>query len=265
MSGTVGEPAPDPAPRADSRRRRAVLAGAGAAAAVAAVALGLALGGDPEPGAEPAPTPSASPERSAGTPASGATGPGPDAVEPGAGEPGAGEAPPPEQPQPEPGTPDGEVDPQPAPPPDGAAGLPPLGTTPPEVVTLDAPAPVAGSAQARVLSVEGITAEASGIGEIGGPAMLVTLEVDNPGAAPVALGSFSVSAYLGDAAVPASPVSSDERHAPLTGELAPGATARGAYVFSLRGDPGGVVSVSVLSGTDGPQVVFQGPRPGSLG
>lgn len=266
MSGARAAARPGPvAPR----RRRAVLAGVGVGAAAIVVTLVVVLGGGGEPGPEAGPGPSASVEPSPQTSPSGAAEPEPGTADPAVPVPAETEPGPelgPELgPETDPEVPDANPEPQPSLGPDGGAALPPLGTAPPEVVTLDAPAPVAGGAQARVVSVEEITAEASGIGEIGGPAMLVTLEVLNSGTDPVALGAFSVSAYLGDDAVPASPVTSDERHVPLTGQLAGAATARGSYVFSLRGDPGGLVSISVLSATDSPQVVFQGQRPGSVG
>lgn len=197
------------------------------AAAVAVVVVVVAIlllggrvggeGGDRLPGAGASPQASARPTPSAST------------SDP-ADEPGSEPA---ESPAPT-AAPDGSGAAPSAPPAEGVITLPPLTDTPPEVVALDAEAALGSSATARVLGVEEVTASGTGIGEIAGPALLVTLEVTNTGGEDLDLASFNVSAYLGSDAVPASPVTTDDRESPLAGVLSPGESARGRTSSGCR-------------------------------
>ncbi|NTW38905.1 MAG: hypothetical protein HGA44_03305, partial [Cellulomonadaceae bacterium] len=61
----------------------------------------------------------------------------------------------------------------------GAATLPPLGDTPPQVVPLDGTGESAGAVTATVVGIEMVESTASGIGEVAGPAIRVRLGVTN--------------------------------------------------------------------------------------
>lgn len=225
-------------------RRRAVIGAAVAIAVVLVVVLALLL---QQRGVDDAAAPSSSSSPSATdgpTPAPSATAPGAGPTEPA---PATGASPAPDGP-------DVPLTVEPVP----EITVPPLTSAPPRTVPLDAPADVAPSVAARVVAVESVEASGTGIGEVGGPALLVTLELGNASAEPLDLGGVTVNGYLGPEAVPASPVTSDERSAPFSGALAPGASTRGRYVFSLGGDDTRVLSVAVLAALDGEVVVFQG-------
>jgi hypothetical protein len=129
-------------------------------------------------------------------------------------------------------------------PPPGATGAPVVGTStlPPVPVGEDAPfgdTPVVVTAQ----QVEPVQIEARGPGEVAGPGVRVTVRAENRGADPVDLAGLVVNATYGDA-VPASQSSTDPA-APLTGALAPGASAEGVYVFQVPDGAGGPVVIEV--------------------
>jgi len=92
-------------------------------------------------------------------------------------------------------------------------------------------APLAQNLFATVTKIEPVTLEAHGVGETAGPGIVVTLQLRNATAAPVDLAGIAINAHYG-AAIPAPPNDGPPAQ-PLTGSLAPGATATGRYSFRV--------------------------------
>jgi hypothetical protein len=111
--------------------------------------------------------------------------------------------------------------------------------------------------QASVVEVTRIQGTGTGPGNISGPALRVTVRLDNGTSAPMALGGVAVELTYGPDAVPASPLD-DPASAPFTGLVDAGRSATGVYVFTV---PAGRqdVAVSVEYQAGAPFVVFRGP------
>lgn len=102
-----------------------------------------------------------------------------------------------------------------------------------------------------------LTAETPG--EVTGPAVIVEVQVTNDSEAPQTISSATVSlaAEDGEMGIPTSADPND----PLHGEVAPGATAEGVYVFMLDPADGRSVTVSVNYSAGDPVAVFTGATP----
>lgn len=186
---------------------------------VAALGLGAASGCSPD---APAPTPVASSSSTAGT-----------ALPPPATTP---------VPPPEPGSVDSTV-----------SGRP---LTRRDPVGLDRTGQAADGVQVTLASVKAIEAKAQGPGEVSGPAVALTVVVDNTTAEPVDLAGLTVT-LTDSAKAPGSAMSGPPAAAPPA-SVAPGETASGVFVFTVpkkRRDPV-VVEVSVSATM--PLVVFRG-------
>jgi hypothetical protein len=208
-------------------RRRRILAAAAAAlvvAALLAVTLG-AGGGDEEPAVSGRPGTTASGEVPR-TAAPAATG-GPSAS-----------VPPPAAPATHTGDP---------------AELPPSLAA----VALDETAAVGDGVTGALESLEAVEGTATGPGNIAGPAMRVTVRLDNGTAEPVSLDGAVVTMAHGPEQAPASPLD-DPSAAPFTGVLDPGGSAVGVYVFAMAEDARQAVTVSVGYRPGAPYLVFTG-------
>ena len=97
--------------------------------------------------------------------------------------------------------------------------------------------------------VERVEAQASGPGEVSGPALALTVAVTNGGTGALTLDDVVVNLYGQDGA-PGSLFSAEPRTRPLAGELAPGARATGTYVLSVPPADDGRLIVSVSVATD---------------
>lgn len=104
-------------------------------------------------------------------------------------------------------------------------------------------APLAPNLFATVTKIEPVTLEAHGIGETSGPGVVVTLQLRNATAAPVDLTGLAINAHSG-AAVPAPPNGGPPAQ-PLTGSLAPGATATGKYAFRVPSSQVDTVKIDI--------------------
>lgn len=124
---------------------------------------------------------------------------------------------------------------------------------------LDATADAGGGIEVRLSRIEAVEAEATLPGEVGGPAVAVTVEVANGSDDAVELGSVTVDLVTGDGAS-APPVLDPDRE-PLAGDLDAGDTRSGTYVFTLAPDQRGDVSVRVRPSADTPTLVFTGAVP----
>lgn len=81
-----------------------------------------------------------------------------------------------------------------------------------------------------------------GPGEIAGPGVAVRISIENGSDSPVNLSGVAVNASVGD--VPASPSDSDPA-APFVGELMPGKSSAGVYVFRMPEGATGQLTVQV--------------------
>ncbi|MGY1718127.1 MULTISPECIES: hypothetical protein [unclassified Blastococcus] len=221
-----GLPPPPPAPRAAAVRRW--LLPAVAVLLVAALGLVLLLTGEDDrtnsAGADPAAPSSVQPAEATGS------------AEPTV---------PPPPPTPEPTGPTEDVD---APPP----SLP--------EVPLDAPAPVGNGIVATLPSLEAIEGTAVGPGNIAGPALRVTVRIENGTSAAVSLSGVAVNLYYGPDRAPASPLD-DPSQRPFTGMVAAGASADGVYVFTVPADARDSVTVEVGYQAGAPLLLFTGAAP----
>jgi hypothetical protein len=126
-------------------------------------------------------------------------------------------------------------------------------------VPMDASSDLGGQITARLADVKAIDAQAKVPGEISGPAVAITVEIDN--ASPNAVGLDSVSVDVqGAGGVPTSPITTDPA-SPLSGVLMPGDKKSGVYVFSVPADSRSDVSVTVLYSADAPVALFTGNVP----
>ncbi|WP_111767664.1 hypothetical protein [Nakamurella deserti] len=128
-------------------------------------------------------------------------------------------------------------------------------TTNPPVAVTDT-ADYGNGVTASLTKTEKLTTTAELPGEIAGPGVALTVRLVNDSDAPIDLGVVVVD--LQDAAgTPAIPMTTSPA-APMTGSLAPGASADGTYVFTLPSTYTGPATVSVSYTVDAPVVVFTG-------
>ena len=152
--------------------------------------------------------------------------------------------------------------PSPSEAPSEAPGPTPLGTVSPSVrrtlppARPSVPVTVAPSARAVLVGSREVTVEARGPGEIGGPAIAVTLAVTNPSARRLSLRAVAVTAEIDgqEAEVATAPPA-----APLGGVLAPGATVRAVYVFVVPRQVRGSLELTVSLAPEVPVARFTVP------
>lgn len=123
-------------------------------------------------------------------------------------------------------------------------------------VPLDGSATVPDVVSGRLVAVEAVQATGSGVGNVSGPALRVTVELTGAGR-PLPLDGSYVEVLTGPELTPASPVD-DPSTAPLQGELPPGGTATGVYVFGVDEGARDDVTVRVQPAPGEPFLVFRG-------
>lgn len=144
------------------------------------------------------------------------------------------------------------ISPAPTGPTEDATELPP-GQAP---VPLDAPADV-GGVTVSLAAVESIEGRASGPGDVAGPAVRVTVRLENGTPDPLDLLGVSVQLTYGADAVPGSPLG-DPSVAMFAGVLEPGGTSEGVYVFAVPPDGQDAVTVTVGHQPGAPFAIFTG-------
>lgn len=145
----------------------------------------------------------------------------------------------------------------PAPVAGGQGAVVPVVTVAPQAATpLGAPATDAGGLRFAIASIDAVQGEASAPGEIGGPALQVTLRATNTSTSPVDLSLTVVDLRHGADQVPAAPFTVGTT--PLGGTLAPGASATGVYVFAVPDQRRDQVTIYVNARPELPSVVFEG-------
>ena len=141
-----------------------------------------------------------------------------------------------------------------------------LDTVPVETVVTAPPVAIDEVADAgtgitfRLELLEAVDGEANGPGEIAGPAVRVTVVATNDSPSPVLLEGVVVDLTYGSQNTSAAPLSGPGA-VRFTGEVAPGASATGVYVFDVPVDQRGAVSVLVSYAASVSPVVFQGEAP----
>ncbi|MCZ2836432.1 hypothetical protein [Modestobacter sp. VKM Ac-2985] len=123
-------------------------------------------------------------------------------------------------------------------------------------VALDEPVAV-DAVTMSVVSLEAIDGQASGPGNVSGPAVRVTVRITNDGSAPLVLDGAVVTVVHGADATPAAPLD-DPSALRFTGSLAAGESAAGVYVFSVPAEQRGDVRVQVAHQPGAPVAVFTG-------
>lgn len=108
----------------------------------------------------------------------------------------------------------------------------------------------------ELASISAVEAEAKAPGEISGPALRVTVEAANDAGEAVSLDGVVVFLSYGDERTPASQFGSSSD--PLVGDLAPGGSRTGTYVFSVPPDQRDDVRVEVSYTGSAPTVAFTG-------
>lgn len=127
-------------------------------------------------------------------------------------------------------------------------------------VPLASPAPFGTGVVARLAGLEAVQGVAQGPGEVSGPALRVVVEIVNGTAAPLSLDTAVVELYGGPDEVPGLLLSGSGEGL-LSGDLEPGATAAGTYVFRIAPELRDPVRVTVSYSAEAPTVLFEGPAP----
>jgi hypothetical protein len=144
------------------------------------------------------------------------------------------------------------ISPSPTGPTADATALPPSQ----EPVPLDASTQV-DEVTVSLQGIEAIQGTATGPGDVGGPALRVTVRLENATVDPLDLLGVSVGMTYGDEHVPASPLG-DPSAVSFAGTLEPGGTAEGVYVFRVPADARDAVTVSVGYQPGAAYAVFTG-------
>jgi hypothetical protein len=125
-------------------------------------------------------------------------------------------------------------------------------------VALDAPAAAGNGVVATLPSIEAIQGSATGPGNVNGPALRVTVRIQNGTAEPISLDGVATNMYSGSDRTPASPLDDPSRR-PFAGTVAAGETAEAVYVFSVPVDVRDDITVEVGYAAGAPLLLFRGP------
>lgn len=114
---------------------------------------------------------------------------------------------------------------------------------------------------ATVVKLAAVDAEAAGAGEIGGPAVAVTIALRNGTSKTLPLGAVNVQMVYGSEQTPATPVDGDPQAKDFTGSLDPKDRQKGVYLFTIPPDERDEVTITVSHASLSPIVAFQGVAP----
>ncbi|MBC7279610.1 hypothetical protein, partial [Nocardioides sp.] len=123
-------------------------------------------------------------------------------------------------------------------------------------VGLKAEATTAPGVTARLARIDSVEATASLPGEVGGPALAITVKVKNETGKKLSLALGVVNAYHGPERTPAVSVASDGE-VPFPASVAAGESATGVYVFQIP-EESRPVRVELDLGNGADVVVFKG-------
>ena len=124
-------------------------------------------------------------------------------------------------------------------------------------VPLDAEGAVGNGVLVTLPAIEAIEGTGVGPGNIAGPALRVTVRIENGTPAAVSLDGVAVNLSHGAERTPASPLD-DPSQVPFVGTVGAGATAEGVYVFSVPADVRDLVTVEVGYQAGAPLLLFTG-------
>lgn len=134
----------------------------------------------------------------------------------------------------------------------------PVPETTAPAVALDEEASFGTGVTGRLTAVESVDGEASGPGEVAGPAVRVTVELHNGTSEALALNKVVVDVFSGADLAPGEPLSGPGIRW-FEGTLEPGGDATGVYVFGVPADRRDQVQVRVSYDPLAPTVLFEGP------
>ncbi len=125
-----------------------------------------------------------------------------------------------------------------------------------KAVELDKPSADGSGVVVRIAGLRAITAKAQLPGEVAGPAVALTVEVENESQRPVDLGAVVVT-VLDSEEAPGIEMSAKPAD-PLSGKLRPGKSTTGVYVFTVDRGRRNPISVNVTLAGAAPVLVFKG-------
>jgi hypothetical protein len=129
-----------------------------------------------------------------------------------------------------------------------------------EPVGLQAVADYGDGVTARLTGVESLQVDAFMPGEISGPGVAITVELANGSETPINLDNVAVELVAtGDRYATLITTREDTQ---LTGELEPGGSAEGTYVFTIADEDRSAVTVEVTYAAPKPTALFQGSLAG---
>lgn len=114
-----------------------------------------------------------------------------------------------------------------------------------------------GAVVVSIPTIESVSGEARGPGEVAGPALRLTILISNRGQAPVQLGSVVVNGYRGQERIPLESLTSPGG-VPFAGVLDPGQETRGVYLFRVAERDRSDVTFTVDVRAGEPASVFRG-------
>jgi hypothetical protein len=123
-------------------------------------------------------------------------------------------------------------------------------------VAIDEPADFGDGVTARLTEVEDTEVEAFVPGEVGGPGVSVTIEISNGSSTAISLDNVTVD--LTDASGASATMVTTHEDRKLSGDLPPGETRAGTYVFTIAVDDRSDVALRVTYAAPKPTVVFEG-------
>lgn len=124
-------------------------------------------------------------------------------------------------------------------------------------VPLDEPVAATPEITVELVSIEPVIGVANIAGEVGGPALRVTVEATNSGGAAFATPAVIVNLYTGDDRAPAGMVlEPGSRQFP--GSIAAGASASGVFIFTVPEDARDTILIEVDMQVGEPVVLFEG-------
>lgn len=135
--------------------------------------------------------------------------------------------------------------------------LAPVEVSTPTSVPLDETAPLAQGVVVSVVSVESVEGVASGPGEVAGPALRVTVSVQNDSETAVSLADTIVNLSYGPDSAPADVLSGPGAE-PFPQRVEPGETATSVSVFGVPADQQSTVTVELVSAETGTTLLFTG-------
>lgn len=135
-------------------------------------------------------------------------------------------------------------------------GVPPLGPGPVVSVPSGGTGELSEALDVALTRVEATEGTASGVGEISGPALLVTLTIRNLSDREVSLDGVTVNAYAGSDAAPARTYAEDDRQVPFADIVAASSSVDAVYLFGLP-EGSDRLTVAVLAPDGSTTAVFE--------